>query len=188
MRIIINVIFISVLLFATNVKSADLYLNKSNKDSLKNGVSYPKVSLGFGSGLDYAGFGVRITSLAYKNFSLSAGLGYNLSDVGVSIGAIVRILPNKVICPFVSCIYGVNAVIVNEGSSNNHQSYYGGSLGLGFELRSSKLRNYFSFGFYAPIRSQTFENDWSSLSRNPNVKITNEPEDVIVTIGYHMIL
>lgn len=187
-NILINIFFICIMLLTSNVKAIDLNFYNNKEDTIKNKSDYPKVSVGIGMGLDYGGIGGRLTSLAYKNLSLFVGFGYNLSDAGVNIGASLRLLPNKFICPTISGIYGYNAVILITGARNSKQTYYGGSLGFGFELRSKKLKNYLSFGFYIPFRSQTYEKDMRALRQNPNIKITKEPEDAIVTLGYHFII
>jgi hypothetical protein len=179
--------FILIIFIKYNVNAISFGYFSDNKDTIKNSY-HPQVSLGIGAGLDYGGFGGRLTSLPYKYLSLFIGFGYNLSDVGVNLGGSLRLLPNNLICPTISGMYGYNAVIIVTGAKNTHETYYGGSLGFGLELRSKKLKNYLSFGLYIPFRSEAYNNEILKLSLNPNISITNEPDDVIFTIGYHIII
>ena len=63
-----------------------------------------KVNLGLGMGLDYGGFGRRISFVPTKSFALFGGFGYNLLGLGYNVGGTYRILPDKKFAqPLVLC-------------------------------------------------------------------------------------
>ncbi len=170
----------------------NLITTDTNKISSANNLThpkYPQFGTGFGMGLDYGGIlGIRISSLPNKYLTVFFGLGYNLNDAGANIGALFRIAPKQIICPYFGIMYGYNAVIVIVGADNYNKTYYGSSVCFGLEFRSKKLTNYFSLGLNVPNRSESFEKDLQSLRQNPNIKITQEPPDALITLGYHIIL
>lgn len=167
-------------------------VQKSEEDYKKDKktfiVKYPLFSAGTGIGLDYGGFGLRVTSLSTKHLSIFIGLGYNSLNMGVNLGGLIRFLPSRMFCPTFCGMYGYNAMIVIAGDKNITETYYGPSFGVGFELRSKKLKNYLSFGLIMPVRSQNYEDDMNAIRRNPNATITKEPADAIITLGYHVII
>lgn len=170
-----------------NLYKNDTTINNFAKKQLT--PQYPQFGFGFGIGLDYGGIlGIKITSIPFKFLSVFFGLGYNLNDAGVNIGALYRIAPKQIICPFFGIMYGYNAVIVIIGAENYNKTYYGSSFTFGLEFRSAKLKNFFSIGLNIPNRSDSFEKDIQSLKQNPNIKITQEPPDALLTIGYHIII
>ncbi len=73
----------------------------------------PKMNIGLGLGLDYGGIGGRFTVLTSQRFGLFAGLGYNLHGAELQWrGGVVRLAPDKRVCPTLHAMYGYNAVIV----------------------------------------------------------------------------
>src|SRR5687768_6116891 len=60
---------------------------------------FSRGNIGIGMGIDYGGFGVRLTVLPAKPVFLFAGLGYNLAGIGYNIGAGVRLAPERPFCP-----------------------------------------------------------------------------------------
>lgn len=151
-------------------------------------VKYPLFSAGIGIGLDYGGFGLRVTSLSTKHLSIFAGVGYNSLNMGINLGGMIRFLPSRMFCPTFIGMYGYNAMIIITGDKNINETYYGPSFGAGFELRSKKLKNYLSLGLIIPVRSQNYEDDMNAIRRDPNATITKEPADAIITLGYHIII
>lgn len=174
----------------------------SNSDSIKSNLQnpylpkkkttkpiYPKASIGSGMGLDYGGvIGGRLTVLPIQNASFFLGFGYNLLNIGLNIGGILRIAPNQVVCPHIGGMYGYNSVIIVKGASNYNETYYGASLSFGLEFRTKKLKNYISIAVIIPFRSENFEKDLRLLRQNPNIIINNEPSEALFSIGYHKII
>jgi hypothetical protein len=141
-------------------------------------------SMGLGIGIDYGQIGAKISGFPVKHFGLFAGVGYNLLKVGYNFGGIGRILPGKKVCPYVTGMYGNNAVIVVVGASHYDKAYYGPTFGGGIELHFGKKQKYMNFGLLVPVRSQEYYDDWDKIRANPNIE-TTDPLPVGITIGYH---
>ncbi|MBI5218328.1 MAG: hypothetical protein HY958_05305 [Bacteroidia bacterium] len=146
-----------------------------------------KYHIGLGFGMDYGGFGARFAYLPVKHFAVFAAGGYVLIGFGYNAGISLRTLPDKKICPYISAMYGYNAVMQVTGAPQYNKIYYGPSFSLGFEFRSSKLKNYFNAELLVPIRSQEYESDIDALKRNPLIKITSLPPPVGFSLGYHFV-
>ena len=142
-------------------------------------------NFGVGLGLDYGGIGVKISGYPVKHFGLFGGAGYNLVKVGYNLGAIGRILPGKRVCPYVTGMYGSNAVIVVQNASNFNKVYYGPTLGGGIELHFGSGQNFMNFGLLIPIRPQEFYDDWDRIKALPNVTDATDPLPVGISVGYH---
>lgn len=141
-------------------------------------------NFGFGIGIDYGIFGVKAAGFPVKNFGLFAGVGYNLYKVGYNFGGIGRILPGKKVCPYVTGMYGVNAVIVVMGADEYNEQYTGPTFGGGIELRVGQNQNFMNFGLLVPVRSQEYYDDWDIVTSNPSIDYT-DPLPVGISVGYH---
>jgi hypothetical protein len=119
-----------------------------------------------------------------KWVALFGAIGYNLNGAGYNGGLVFRVLPDKKVCPYVTGMYGYNAVIVIEGLSERNKTYFGPSLGGGIELRM-RNRNFWNFGLLFPFRSAEFRDDFDDLKNNPSIEIT-EPLPVQISVGYHL--
>ena len=142
------------------------------------------VSAGVGIGLDYGGIGGKLMFAPVKYVALFGAIGYNLNGAGYNGGVVARILPDKKVCPYVTGMYGYNAVIVIEGLRERNKTYFGPSFGGGIELRM-RNRNFWNFGLLFPLRSAEFQDDFDDLKNNPSIEIT-EPLPVQISVGYHL--
>jgi hypothetical protein len=142
------------------------------------------VSIGIGLGFDYGGIGGKLMFAPVKYVSLFGAIGYNLNGAGYNGGLVVRILPDNKVCPYVTGMYGYNAVIVIDGLSEKNRTYYGPTFGGGIELRM-KNRNFWNFGLSFPLRSAEFRDDMDDLKKNPNIINLSDPAPVQISIGYH---
>lgn len=141
---------------------------------------------GIGLGMDYGAFGGRFAFRpSSPSFGLFVGLGYNLNGLGYNIGASWRISPDKKTVPYLSAMYGYNAVIVIDGASQYNKTYYGPSVGFGLEFHSRKKSNYFNLELFLPFRSSEFTNDLNAIKNNPMFKLQSEPWPVAISLGYH---
>ncbi len=141
------------------------------------------VSAGFGIGLDYGGIGGRLTFAPAKYVALFGAIGYNFNGAGYNGGLIIRILPDGKVCPFISAMYGYNAVILIDGWDEANKTYYGVSFGTGIELRM-RSGNYWNFEMIIPARSQEFKDDFDALDQNPGIEI-QAPFPVQISVGYN---
>lgn len=143
------------------------------------------VKLGLGLGLDYGGFGARLTIMPTTHFGAFVAVGYNLQKAGVNGGLTYKFMPEKKVIPVVQIMYGYNAVIVVEGVAAYNKTYYGLSIGGGIELASKKSSNYWSFEVLYPFRSSEYKNDWDTIKNDPNIDIVSDPFPITISIGYH---
>ena len=152
------------------------------KNERYEGESSP-FNVGLGLGLNYGGIGGRLEGLPQKNVAIFGAFGFNLHKLGFNLGAKIRALPDKKVCPMFQFMYGYNAVIVVQGASELSQTYYGPSIGGGIELKMSGDRGFMEFGILIPFRPQEFSDDIDAL-QNIGLQIT-EPPPFAISIGYH---
>ena len=143
-------------------------------------------NLGLGLGIDYGFMGVQLQSRPAPPLVLFAGGGYAMAGFGYNVGAQGRILPQAKWCPFVSVMYGYNAVIVVKGAEEYDQIYYGPSLGFGVEdHRRDNPDNFWRFQVIVPFRPQEFQDDLDALKKNPMIDIRSEPPPFSISVAYH---
>jgi hypothetical protein len=143
-------------------------------------------NIGLGLGLDYGGFGAQVQCRPAPPLVMFAGGGYALAGFGYNVGAQGRILPDARWCPFVSAMYGYNAVIVVTGASQYDQVYYGPSFGLGVEMhRRDNAKNFWRFELLLPLRDKAFQEGLDALKKNPLIKVSSEPPPFGIGVGYH---
>jgi len=148
-------------------------------------VKYPRYNVGFGLGIDYGGIGGRLSVLPVSQVAVFGGLGYNLNGAGYNVGAAYRLSPAKRFCPYVIGMYGYNAVIIVSGSKSSNRTYYGPSVGMGFEKhKSAGSKNYFNFEVLVPFRSSAYKKYKDDLEDDTNSKIISLP--IAISIGYHV--
>ena len=112
--------------------------------------------------------------------------GYALAGFGYNVGAQGRILPMAKWCPFVSAMYGYNAVIVVQGASGYNQLYYGPSVGAGVEVhRRDNPDNFWRLELILPFRPQEFQDDMDALKKNPLIDIRSEPPPFSFSVAFH---
>lgn len=147
-----------------------------------------KVNIGLGIGIDYGGLGARITFLPVKRLALFAAAGYAFVDFGYNLGAQLRIVPDKKICPTFGIMYGYNGVIMVQNASMYNKIYYGTSLSGGMEIHFGGKPSYMNVSLIVPFRSQEFYDDWDRIKQNSSISIQSDPLPVAISIGYHFAL
>lgn len=144
--------------------------------------------LGIGIGLDYGGFGGRLTFIPGDASKTSVGIfvatGFALNGLGFNAGLNLRIGQQRLV-PTISAMYGYNGVIKVIGASQYDKTYYGPSVAIGFENKTRNSNdNYIHLELVIPFRSAAFHNDIKALQNNPSIEI-NAPSPVLISIGYH---
>lgn len=141
-------------------------------------------NIGLGIGLDYGGFGGRLTFLPTERLAVFAALGYNLIGLGFNGGAYYRISPQKKICPFIGAMYGYNGSIKVTGNISFKKAYYGPSFAIGTELWSWMKSGYFNLELILPIRSSEYHSDYDGfIDQGVEFKVPSIP--VAFSLGYH---
>jgi hypothetical protein len=160
-------------------------LNVHSQDPELSKPVFPRYNVGFGLGLDYGGFGSRLTVLVSERLEFFGALGYNLLGPGINAGVDLRLLPKSIICPYFGVMYGYNAFVKIKGAEMYNQTYYGPSWNLGFEFWSRRNPNFFNLELLVPIRSTEYHDDIKSLKNNSSINLTSVPPPIAISIGYH---
>lgn len=143
------------------------------------------LKLGIGLGMDYGGFGGRLTVTPTTHLGIFIAVGYNLHKAGINGGLTYKFLLEKKVTPIANIMYGYNAVIVVEGADQYDETYYGLSVGGGIELNTKKSGNYWSFEIIYPFRSSEYKDDWDTIKNDPNIEIVSDPLPITISVGYH---
>lgn len=143
-------------------------------------------NLGLGLGIDYGGIGAQVQCRPAPPLVMFAGVGYVLAGFGYNAGVQGRILPDAKWCPFISAMYGYNAVIVVKDASQYNRLYYGPSIGVGLEdhLRDNR-KNFWRFELILPFRPQEFQDQIDALKKNPLIEISSEPPPFSFSVAFH---
>lgn len=157
--------------------------NASVADSTKQGVSH---DIGIGFGLPYGGIGGRYVFNPLEAISLTAGVGYNLLNVGYNIGVMGNLPVSDNLQLYLLGMFGTNAVIIVEGADNENGSYTGFSFATGVKLFPKRNSSrYWDFGLIIPIRSSSFKDDWDYIKDSGIFDIKSDPWPVLITVGYN---
>jgi hypothetical protein len=143
-------------------------------------------NLGFGLGLDYGGFGAQLGFLPVKSISIFGSIGYNFNSAGYNGGIAFLFSPDKRVCPKIVAMYGYNAVIIIQGTSQYNETYYGPSLGGGIHLNSRNNQNFINIEMFVPFRSSEYKADRKWLQSNSSITGLRDPLPVTFSIGYHI--
>lgn len=173
MKIIFLIFFNLIFLFhpASNAQNNDV-------------IAFTSFYAGIGLGLDYGGIGFKAEFLPIKNIGIFAGAGANLDKVGLNGGLSWKILPDKKATPVVMAMYGYNAVIKVKGAGRFNDTYYGPSIGAGYEIKTKKNSNKWSFAIIVPFRSKEFEDRYDEL-RDLGFEFNPGKTPVLFSIGYN---
>ena len=144
-----------------------------------------RVYIGAGMGLDYGGLiGAKLEYLPIKHFGVFGGVGYNLMSVGWNAGATFKILPDKKISPNLMAFYGYNGVLKVEGASQYDMTSYGITFGANLDIALGS-RNKMSVGFFVPIRSKKFMDNYDVVKDHPNIEMKSELLPIAISIGFN---
>lgn len=147
-------LFVALLLLSINYG----YAQKGKKPKIKLPQQQSHSNIGFGVGLDYGGFGLKAGLLSFQYVELFGGVGYNLLEIAGNAGLSIKILPDKTFCPYVSGMYGYNAVDITSVSGSgpikykNGETYYGVSVNGGVRITLSE-KVFLNTGITFPFRA-----------------------------------
>ena len=142
-------------------------------------------NLGLGVGLDYGGIvGAKATYIIANRIGVFAGLGYNLNGAGYNLGTSVRFAPDKKVTPYITLMYGYNAVINVTGDFEFQKTYYGATTGFGIELKSRSNANFWNFELLLPFRDPAYQEELDAL-KDSGVTFAFEPLPITFSVGYH---
>lgn len=149
-----------------------------------------QVDMGVGLGLNYGGFmGAQVQYVALDYLGIFGSAGYYLVGFGWQFGLtgyIMPKLPSKPFRVYGTLMYGTNAAIVVDNSSNYNNIYLGPTIGAGLEMRFGKSkRNGLNIDLFVPIRSEEYQSDLNNVKNNPSITDIQEPLPVTISVGYH---
>ncbi len=146
-------------------------------------------SFGIGMGLPYGGIGGRLGVNMAKGLNFFAGFGYQFTGLGYNFG-LRQDFPSKKMAQFyLTGMYGTNAGIKIEGTTEFDKLYSGLTFGLGVKANSfSREGNYWDIGLLVPVRSSDFSDDWDALSDSPIISDLQEPWPILLVVGYNFSL
>ncbi len=150
-----------------------------------NAQSAQKAFFGIGGGLDYGGLGLRGELQPNKNISIFVGAGYNFAAPAFNAGASYKIVTGGRAQPFLTAMYGYNAVIKIKNAFAD--DYYGFTTGVGCELYERDGKRKWLFELLIPFRRQEFHDQYQELKDfgyefNPGIL------PVTFTIGYNFLV
>lgn len=154
-------------------------------------VKADKFSFGLGMGFDYGGFGANLVFYPTQNFGLFAGAGYAMYGMGKNGGVKIRFnaAESNRIKPYITAMYGYNAVIIVKNSTQFNKMFYGTTLGFGIDFRQRPgKRGYWTIGLSFPIRKSDVDKYMDDLEENHGVKFENKLPPVGLTLGYRMVI
>ena len=142
-----------------------------------------EVDIGIGMGMDYGGIGIRGTYLPIDKLGLFASTGYNLNGLGFNAGA-QWLFPKRRHAFFLTGMYGYNAVMILTEGIEDKATYYGISVGGGYQLHVGNKGNYWNWELLIPIRNSNFHDDYETLQ-----SIGAKPGDflpITFSVGFHL--
>lgn len=154
----------------------------------KKKESRTKVHFGIGAGLDYGGFGGRVEARPFPHLGGFLGFGYNLHKLGYNIGLRGYYPSGRRVEPFLTAMWGYNAVILIQNARQYSKTYYGPTAGGGIDVRVGRDKNKFSFGMLLPIRNEEFAADHYRLLHDGNVKVEQDVLPFAFSAGFNFIL
>jgi hypothetical protein len=147
--------------------------------------SRQKSFFGLGTGLDYGGIGGRVEFQPVGAIGIFAGFGYNLATPAFNGGISIKAAPGKRFCPVFVGMYGYNAAIkLRSTYGSQGYTYYGFSVGAGFELYNKSLRNKLLVEILGPFKSSKFKSEYEAFKRQ-GYSFAKNPSDVYFSIGYN---
>ena len=165
---------------------------QTDSDSLFVSSQPDIVSIGFGAGLDYGGFGRSLLIYPQNNVGLFAGGGYALAGPGYNVGAKIRFTSRYKFVkfsPYLLAMYGYNAAIKVSNATKYNKLFFGPTIGVGVDHKSWPGKSgYWSFSILVPLRKPEVDEYIDDLKNNHGVEFKNELIPIGFSIGYRFIL
>lgn len=190
LRKALSVVACSLVAATTFAQSQDLIHTQKKEPKQKKEKFEIASYLGVGAGLDYGGLGAKLQVMPLRWLSVFAGGGYNFYKFGYNVGA-KFIVPGNKLQPFVTGMYGYNAVVVVQDNTGNsyddkyNRTYYGFTAGAGLDIVVGKNENRLSFGILYPFRNNDYQKDIDKLEHDPAITDFHEPWPIQVSVGFN---
>lgn len=165
----------------------------SEVSTIRNGYklreNQSNIYLGFGLGLDYGGMpGANLMYTPMRKAAFYLGVGNAFNGVGINGGATYRFRSNKRdrrVVPFITGMYGYNAVIQLVNDQTLSKLFYGASFGSGIGLHRNPGRlNHWAFSQIVPLRYLAVNEYIDHLEHIYGVQFTSKLMPVLFSVGY----
>jgi hypothetical protein len=182
--------------FYRNGKKISTLLDKENVASIERktipvtGPGYPPdlASFGLGIGIDYGGIGGSFLFYPQKNIGLFLSGGYAFVGFGYNVGIKLRYaekMNTSKILPYLSFMYGYNAVIKVKNGEDLNKMFYGPSIALGIDAHfRRKSTGYWTFELIIPFRGTQVDDYTSELEKNHGVVFENKLPPLMISVGH----
>lgn len=107
--------------------------------------------IGPGLGIDYGGAGLQMSVLAHRSVGFFGGVGYNLHKIAANGGIRVMVLRKGYARPYVTGMYGYNAVVIVNDKRDLSRTFNGPSVGIGADF--GQVDRTYTFALIIPFRS-----------------------------------
>ena len=143
------------------------------------------VTAAVGLGLDYGGIaGFKFTLNLHDNIGVFGGLGWAFLSYGYNGGAKINFAPKSNINPHLQAMYGYNTGLIISNDSDLSKIFYGGTVGFGFDFKSTKRKSYWTLGLLIPIRNEEVFDYMDYLEDEENVDFQKDLSPILISIGY----
>lgn len=146
------------------------------------------ISVGLGLGFDYGGIGVNLMAYPQKNIGLFVGIGYILRGVGYNAGIKLRAISDKKkmpLVPYALAMYGYNAVILIPGAKRFEKTFYGATVGLGFDFYPKKTSDaLLSIAISKPFRDPEVERYIEKLKTYHGISFPRPLAPIGISVGF----
>ncbi len=145
------------------------------------------ISIGVGAGLDCGGYGANLLLYGNKHIGIIGGVGYSYSKTpGSNMGLKIRLDGRQESRPelYFMALYGSNVVLQYEYSEDDGRLFYGGSIGMGMDIRTNKMKGGgFSFAILYPLTGS-----YQEYKRDHPYDEFEDPPGIRLSISYRFAL
>jgi len=147
-----------------------------------------KAFFGFGIGLDYGGIGIKAELQPAPRIGIFGGFGFNLDRPAFNAGISYSFLTEERAQPFITAMYGYNAVLLVVDDPVYNKTFYGFTAGAGCNLFNKQRKNKFTLDLLVPFRTQAFNDYYTKLKNHPYIYFEQDVLPVTFTIGYNFLI
>jgi|GEM_PF-637344 len=143
------------------------------------------VSLGFGAGLDYGGFGANLLMYPHDNLGVFIGAGYAIAGFGTNGGVKIRLNNGTKTRGYVLGMYGYNAAISVSSTTTYNKLFYGPTVGAGIDLKPG-LSGHWSMGVLVPFRNSDVD-EYINFLKSQGARFKNVLLPITLTVGFRFV-
>jgi len=160
---------------------------------LPNAKTCDENSIGLGIGQDFGGIGIGVLHYGgNKNMGIFGGIGYTPAGIGFNGGLKLRLIPSNrtaTVNPFILGMYGYTTAISVTNYTQYNKTFYGSTLGGGFDLKLRKSgRGFWTLALLFPIDNSKANEYIQYLKVDQGITFSTEQSSLRCSIGYRYLL